>query len=129
MRITKQRISTNPPHPGASHAQDIKTLASLRLDIFPETKHCFFLRNSFLLIMTFYVRDLNNFMTVQDFLFLPLWMIQDFWVVRVSLNQSVSALRVFRRGSVLRFQVFSIYIMLLPVNPIIKLREFRSFLH
>lgn len=62
------------------------------------------------LIMTFYVRDLNNFMTVQDFLFLLLWMIQDFWVVRVSLNQSVSALRVFRRGSVLRFQVFSIYI-------------------
>ena len=40
-------------------------------------------------------------MTVQDFLCLLLWMIQDFKVVRVSFNQSVSALRAFRRGTVL----------------------------
>ena len=48
-RITKQCISTNPPHPGTSYTQDIKTRASLRLDVFPETKHYFFQRNSFLL--------------------------------------------------------------------------------
>ena len=41
-------------------------------------------------------------MTVQDFLCLLLWMIQDFKVVLVSFNQSVSALRAFRRGTVLR---------------------------
>ena len=43
--------------------------------------------------MTFYVRNLNDFMTVQDFLFLLLLMIQDFRVVRVRFIQSVSALR------------------------------------
>ena len=50
-------------------------------------------------------------MTVQDFLCLLLWMIEDFKFVRVSFNQSFSALGAFRRGTVLRFQVFSIYIV------------------
>ena len=59
--------------------------------------------------MTFYVRDLNDFMTVQDFLFLLLLRIQDFWVVRVRFIQSVSALRAFRRGSVQYVFQFSRY--------------------
>ena len=38
------------PHPGPSHAQDIKICSlSQTLNIFPETKHYFPLRNSFLL--------------------------------------------------------------------------------
>ena len=49
--------------------------------------------------MTFYVRDLNDFMTVQNLLFLLLLMIQDFRVVRVRFIQSVSALRLSLRLS------------------------------
>ena len=81
--------------------------------------------------MTFKVRELTNLMTVQDFLCLLLWMIQDFKVFRVSSNQSVSSLRAFRRGTVIRFQVFSIYITpwLLPVSPIIELSKFRYSLY
>ena len=56
----KQRISTNPLHPGTSHAQDIKPPAVLRLDSFPETKHYFFLRNSFLLIYNFHYLSLGK---------------------------------------------------------------------
>jgi len=41
-------------------------------------------------------------MTIQDLSLLS-WMIQDFKIVCMSFNQSVSALRSFRRGSVLRF--------------------------
>ena len=69
-------------------------------------------------------------MRVQDFLCLLLWMIEDFKVVRVSFNQSFSALGAFRRGTVLCFQVFLIYIAawLLLVSPIIELHGFRSSL-
>ena len=40
-------------------------------------------------------------MTMQDFLFLLLWMIQDFWVVHISFIQSVCALHVFTFSSFL----------------------------
>ena len=60
-------------------------------------------------------------MTVQDFLCRLLWMIQDFKVVRVSFNQSVSALRAFRRDTVLRFFMWN------PRNVLLGALEARNF--